>query len=233
VRRALAFLTPFGGARVPDHRTLAWFPVAGAAIGGALGLVWWAAGRLWPPLVVAAVVVAADLALTGMLHVDGLVDSADGLLAHLAPDRRLEVMAEPTVGAFGVTVAVATMLLRYGAIAVLTPDVALVAAVWCASRTVMAVAASRLRYARSGGLASAFLGADRGALTALHGVPLAVGLALLAGAPAIAAVAAAFTVGAGVVAFGRARLGGFTGDVLGAAGYLGETAALLIGAARW
>jgi adenosylcobinamide-GDP ribazoletransferase len=209
VRRALAFLTPLGGAMAPDRRTLAWFPLAGAVIGAVLGLVWWGADRLWPALLVAGVVVAADLALTGMLHVDGLIDSADGLMAHMPAERRLEVLAEPTVGAFGVTVAIATILLRFGALAVAVPDVVLVVAVWCASRTVMALAASRLRYART------------------------IGLAVVAGAPAVAAVITAFAVGAGVVAFGRARLGGFTGDVLGAAGYLGETAALVVGAARW
>jgi len=233
VRRALAFLTPLGGAAAPDRRTLSWFPLAGAVIGAVLGLVWWGADRLWPALVVAGVVVAADLALTGMLHVDGLVDSADGLLAHLPAERRLEVMAEPTVGAFGLTVAMATILLRFAAVAALVPDVLLVAAVWCASRTVMAVAASRLRYARTDGLASAFLDPGSRPLTASYGVVLALGLAIVAGVPAVAAVVTAFAVGAGVVAFGRARLGGFTGDVLGAAGYLGETAALLVGAARW
>jgi adenosylcobinamide-GDP ribazoletransferase len=233
VRRALAFLTPLGGAMAPDRRTLAWFPLAGAVIGAVLGLVWWGADRLWPALLVAGVVVAADLGLTGMLHVDGLIDSADGLMAHMPAERRLEVMAEPTVGAFGVTVAIATILLRFGALAVAVPDVVLVVAVWCASRTVMALAASRLRYARTSGLASAFIDGERRPLTALYGVVLAVGLAIVAGAPAVAAVITAFAVGAGVVAFGRARLGGFTGDVLGAAGYLGETAALVVGAARW
>jgi adenosylcobinamide-GDP ribazoletransferase len=233
VRRALAFLTPMGGAATPDRRTLAWFPLAGAAIGAALGLVWWGADRLWPALVAAGVVVAADLALTGMLHLDGLVDSADGLLAHMPAERRLEVMAEPTVGAFGVSVAMATVLVRFAALAVVAPDVLLIVAVWCASRTVMALAASRLPYARSNGLASAFIDPGRRPLTALYGVVLALGLGLVAGVPAAAAVVTAFAVGAGVVAFGRARLGGFTGDVLGAAGYLGETAALLVGAARW
>ena len=80
MRRALAFLTPLGGAAVPDRRTLSWFPLAGGAIGVAVGGVWWGAERLWPPAVAAALTIAADLALTGLLHIDGLVDSADGLL---------------------------------------------------------------------------------------------------------------------------------------------------------
>src|SRR5436853_631124 len=74
VRRALAFLTPLpvGTTTPPDRRTLAWFPVVGALIGGVLGGVWWMAERVWPSPVAAGVVVAADLALTGLLHLDGL-----------------------------------------------------------------------------------------------------------------------------------------------------------------
>ncbi|MBA3654253.1 MAG: adenosylcobinamide-GDP ribazoletransferase, partial [Actinobacteria bacterium] len=140
MRRALAFLTPLGGAAPPDARTLSWFPIAGALIGAAVGGVWWAGAQIWPAALAAAVAVTADLALTGLLHFDGLVDSADGLLPHLSRDRRLEVMAEPTVGAFAVAVGTVALLLRVAAFAALSPNVMLVAAVWCASRTAMAVA---------------------------------------------------------------------------------------------
>jgi adenosylcobinamide-GDP ribazoletransferase len=233
MRRAFAFLTAFGGAAVPDARTLSWFPLAGALIGAALGAVWWGADRVWPPLVAAALVVAADVVLTGMLHVDGLVDTADGVLPHLPQERRLEVMAEPSVGAFGVTVAVTVLLLRLTSLAAIAPDAVLLASIWCASRTVMAVAARALPYARSTGLASALLGGAWRPV-ALYGTALAVGLGLAAeGAPGVAAVGAGVAAGAGVVVLARRRLGGFTGDVLGAAGIVGETAALLVAAARW
>ena len=112
MRRALAFLTPLGGPVAPSPSALAWFPVVGALLGLGLGGVWWLADRLWAAPVAAAVVVAADLALTGMLHFDGLVDSADGLLPPLVAERRLEVMADPAAGAFGVGVAVVVLLLR-------------------------------------------------------------------------------------------------------------------------
>src|SRR5690349_4062880 len=119
MRRALAFLTPLpvGTAEPPDRRTLAWFPVVGALIGALLGGVWWIAERLWPVSVAAALVIAADLALTGMLHYDGLIDSADGLLPHLTRERRLEVMREPDIGAYGVTVTVVVVALRFAALA--------------------------------------------------------------------------------------------------------------------
>lgn len=234
MRRALGFLTPFGGATVPDARTLSWFPVVGALLGAVLGGVWWGAQELWSPLVAAAVVLAADLALTGLLHVDGLVDSADGLLPQLPRERRLELMAEPTVGAYGVAVAAATLLLRFAALASLDADVLLVAGIWCGSRTVMAVGARALPYARTGGgLASAFVGGDWRPV-GLYGLIAAVSLGAFAGGRQDElAVAIGMAAGAGVLAIARRRLGGFTGDVLGAAGVVGETVALLVAAVSW
>jgi adenosylcobinamide-GDP ribazoletransferase len=234
VRRAIAFLTPLGGAAVPDARTFTWFPVVGALIGAVLGGVWWGADQIWSPLVAAALVVSADLALTGLLHVDGLVDTADGLLPQVPRARRLAIMSEPSVGAYGIAVAGVVLLLRFSALATMPPEVALLAGIWCASRTTMAVAARAVPYARDdGGLASALLGGDwRG--VALYGGAGSVALAATAaGWPGALAVAAGFAAAGGVVALARRRLGGFTGDVLGAAGVVGETVALLVASARW
>ena len=232
MRRALAFLTPLGGAAAPSPGTLAWFPVVGGALGLGLGAVWWLADRLWAAPVAAAVVVAADLALTGMLHFDGLVDSADGLLPPLAPERRLEVMADPSTGAFGVGVAVAVLLLRWASLAALTPSAALLGALWCASRLGMALVARRVPYARRQGLASAFLQPGRQGLP-LVGVLLGGVLVGLGGGDALIGVTVLAVSGAAVVALAVRRVGGFTGDVLGAAGMVGETAGLLAAAARW
>lgn len=230
----MAFLTPFGGAAPPDARTLSWFPVVGALLGTAVGALWWGAQALWPPLLAAVVVVAVDLAVTGMLHLDGLVDAADGLLPHADRERRLAIMEEPTVGAFGVGVAAVVLLLRVACFASLDADPLLVAGIWSGSRTVMAVAARAVPYARpGGGLASAFLGGDWRSV-GLGGLILAVSLgALTGGRQPELAVAVGMAAGAGVVLLARRRLGGFTGDVLGAAGLVAETVALLVAAARW
>jgi adenosylcobinamide-GDP ribazoletransferase len=233
MRRALAFLTPLFGASEPRPETLNWFPFAGAALGLVLGAVWWGAERVWPPAVAAAIVVAADLALTGLLHVDGLADSADGLLPHLDRTRRLEVMAAPDVGAFGVATVGAVLLLRWAALATTAPSALLLGGLWCASRTAMAVTARTVPYARPGGLASSFLG-GRALATAIVGGALAVALAFAGpGVPGALAVGAVVLGAAGVVVLARRRIGGFTGDVLGASGMVGETAGLVVAAARW
>jgi adenosylcobinamide-GDP ribazoletransferase len=238
MRRALAFLTPLGGPAAPSPAALAWFPAVGAALGLALGAMWWGAAEVWPATVAAAVVVVADLALTGMLHLDGLVDSADGLLPPLERGRRLEVMADPRAGAFGVGAAGAVLLVRWAALSALAPRALLLGGLWCASRSAMALATVRVPYARPSGLAAAFVAGGQGRpateVAVAAGLAGAVALGALGrgwgGAAAVAAVALA---AAAVVAVARRRIGGFTGDVLGAAGMVGETAGLLVAAARW
>ena len=236
-RRALAFLTPLGGASVPTPGSLGWFPVVGAGIGAVLGVAWWGMAKVWPPAVGAAVVVALDLGLTGMLHVDGLVDSADGLLPHLTRERRLAVMREPTVGAYGTAAGGAALLARFAALFSARPSVLLLVALWTASRTVMAVVATWAPYARGqeGGLVHAFIGSRGAGVAALAtGVAIAVAAAVvyrpLAGTAALGAGAFA---AAAVVWLAVRRLGGFTGDVLGAAGVALETVGLVVAAARW
>src|SRR5687767_11737717 len=100
---AMSLLTRLGGGRALTSRAVPWFASVGALIGLMVGGVWWGAGELWPPMVAAVLAVVADLTVTGMLHVDGMADSADGLLPPADRARRLEIMADPSVGAFGVT----------------------------------------------------------------------------------------------------------------------------------
>jgi len=239
-RGAVAFLTPIGGASVPSPRSLAWFPAVGAGIGAALGGAWWGLSKFWPAAVVAAVVVGLDLVVTGMLHVDALVDAADGLLPHLARERRLAVMREPAVGAFGIAAGGIVLIARWAALFATRPSVLLLVALWTASRTAMAVAATAVPYARADGegLATAFLGSRRpGWAASALGVPVAVVAAVFAhrGSPAAGPVAllcgavAAFC----VVRLAVRRVGGFTGDVLGASGVALETVGLLVAAGRW
>lgn len=237
MRRALAFLTPLGGATTPTTDTLLWFPAAGALIGLAVGLVWWGAAAIWPPTVAAAIAVAFDLAITGILHVDGLADTADGLLPPVPRERRLEIMADPRVGAFGVTVVVAVLLLRWTALASTDPAPLVVTGLWCASRSIASGAVVALPYARPGGLATEFRAASstgtRVAAIATMGtvlslVPAAVG-AWGFGVTACAGCAAAALA---LIAWARSRLGGFTGDILGAAIVVGETTGLLLLAVR-
>lgn len=225
MRAALAFLTPIGGARNPSPRALPWFPVVGAAIGAGVGATWWAAFEIWTPGIAAALAVVANLALTGMLHVDGLGDSADGLLPHLSPERRLEVMRQPDIGAYGVAAIGSVLLLQFAALASRSPDVVVVALLWATTRAAAAVVLATRTYARPTGLADAFRGASPAAIA----VPVIAALALAATEPVVAvSTVLAFVL---VVGFAERRIGGYTGDVLGAAIVVAETVGLLAVAA--
>lgn len=233
MRSALGLLTIAGGAAAPDTRAPAWFGPVGALVGLAVGAVWWAAGELWPPVLAAVLAVVADAALTGMLHLDGLADSADGLLPPTDRDRRLAIMSTPDVGAFGLVAVVLVLGARVAALAALAPDPLLLAGLWAGARAAMAVTMAAVPYARPRGTASAFAGGRRGlpavTLAAAVGVVVAT-VGGLTGAVTAAGLLAGF---AGVVVLAVRRLGGYTGDVLGAAGVVAETVALLMAAARW
>jgi adenosylcobinamide-GDP ribazoletransferase len=230
---AFAFLTVFGRGKTPTPRALAWFPIVGLFVGAAVGGSWWLLDQAFPSLLAAALVVAADLVLTGALHLDGLADAADGLLPHATRARRLEIMRSPDIGAFGAAAVVTVLLVRTTAFAGRPAAVLLVAGIWCASRTIVAVTPAWLPYVRDSGIASPFLSVRTARWPVLALLP-AGALAIL-GAGLAGGVAIATTVVAGVcvLAVARARIGGFTGDVLGTAIIVSETVSLAVAAARW
>ena len=233
MREALGFLTVLGGPSVPHPRALRWFPLVGAVVGALVGGLWWAAGEAFPVLLAAALAIAADAGITGMLHLDGLADAADGLLSHAAPARRLEIMRTPGVGAYGIVATVIVLIISVAALDARSPDIGLLVALWCASRTVAAVTPALVPYVRDEGIASPFLAAKASVWPALALVPAA-GLAVVTiGLEGLAAVAATVLGASAVVGFARSRIGGFTGDVLGAAIAVGQTVGLVVAAARW
>lgn len=238
MRRALGFLTVLGGASAPNGDAIVWFPAVGAILGLAVGGAWVGSAHAWPTIVAAAVAVSVDAILTGGLHLDGLADTGDGLLPSLPKERRLAVMSDPHVGAFGVLATVVVLLLRFAAFAAGPARVWIVAALWCGSRAVSAVILLVGRYARADGLATAFRAVDstrpRLAAVAFVGLAISVPTAVVdRPGHGLAALGAELAAGAGLLAFAYRRVGGYTGDVLGAGIVLSETAGLLVWSARW
>jgi len=239
VRRALSFLTVLGRAAEPNERTLSWFPLVGIAVGAVVGTSWWVAGRVWPAALAAVVAVAVDAAVTGCLHLDGLADAADGLLPAVSRARRLEIMADPRIGAFGAVVLVLVLTLRVTALAAAVVRPLVIVGLWCGSRTMMGVVARTVPYAQvDGGTASAFTSPEGHSAASRYGVAAygmgaAFALAAVgAGVRGLVVVGAEMVAMLGVVWFARRRIGGYTGDVLGAMGVIGETVGLLALAAR-
>jgi len=117
---ALTFLTtlplPFTGEVHEGEfaRASGFYPLAGYAVGGVLAGVGWLCSSLnLPHGVSAALTLTAWLWITGMLHFDGLVDSADAVFAMKSPTRRLEILADVHIGAFGLAAGVIVLLLKW------------------------------------------------------------------------------------------------------------------------
>jgi adenosylcobinamide-GDP ribazoletransferase len=220
---AVSFLTrvPTGTGRSSPETIATWvlyFPVVGALVGLSGALTYVAARELWTPFVAAAMAVAVEVVITGGFHEDGLGDAADALggAADAADARR--ILKDPRLGSFGVLAVALGIVLRIGAIGSLQA--------WSAIAALPA-AHALARAAAVAVLGSAPIAGEEG-LGAAYGRALSARTLLAAGAGgllisvvAIGWWAALAAVGSAVIAWwiGRAagrRIGGVTGDVLGA-----------------
>jgi adenosylcobinamide-GDP ribazoletransferase len=223
---------------VPDHAprggSSAWgWPLVGAGLGAicaAVGLAATAAGV--PAEVAAGLVLAAQAMLTGGLHEDGLADTADGLFGGRTPARRLEIMKDSRVGSYGVLALVIVTLCRWSALTALVAGGALLPALVAAgalSRAPMAMVMALLPNARGNGFSHA-TGRPPVAV-ALAAVGLALGVAVATtGFAGLAMATAAILTALWVAQTARARIGGQTGDILGATQQLAEVAVLSVAA---
>ena len=231
---ALRYLTvlpaPAGGHDSPDRlgRAAGWFPVVGLFLGVLLVVVDRVMSGVFPSLVAAVLTVAAWKVLTGGLHLDGLADTVDGLAGHDA-EHRLAIMRDSRIGTFGTVSLVLLLLLAVVAVAALPPPVRwrVLLAAPVIARAMPPVLARCFRPARPEGHGAAFAGGVRAA-----GVVLALGVAVVVaflalGAAGVAATLLALLVSGAAVAFVSRRLGGITGDVLGAAVELAELTVVL------
>lgn len=222
----------------PMDRLSGWFPAAGLVIGGLTGgLFWLAAGFLTLPLPVALwVTVIGEMLLTGALHPDGLADTADGL-AGSTVQRRLEIMKDPRLGAYGGIALLLSLGGRAAMLAAIAPAAApaLLAVIHGAARWAPVWALGRYPYARpGGGTGAAFSGAGPRQLLQASLTVAAAGwlLGSLTGRPVVLVAAAAALLGGLLTArFLASRLGGVTGDACGAMAEIGLLAALLVAAA--
>lgn len=204
-------------------RSAAWFPVVGLIIGACLAAAVWAGG-LATPWIGALLGLVMWVWITGGLHLDGLSDVADGLgAAHRDPDRFLEVLRDPHIGAFG------TMAMTIQIVAKLVLLAALSGA-WSLAALILVPA-----WARWGtqvwSLAVPPLAkgtGERFSWQINRPVVIAQGLALAAASAWIApALLGALLVVPAVALYWRIRLGGITGDCLGASVEATETLLLL------
>ena len=219
---------------LPNHRGTgagsAWaWPLVGAVLGACGAAL--ASGALWlgvTPGVTAVLVLALGAMLTGGLHEDGLSDTADGLFGGWTRDRRLEIMKDSRVGSYGVLALVLVTLARWSAL----PALLVYGGHWAAlvatgaiSRAPMALVMALLPNARGSGLSHATGRPAPGVAVVALGLAAGLALAVLGwSALSPLVVAAGIMVVLSVVAL--RKIGGQTGDILGALQQLVEAGCL-------
>lgn len=210
-----------------------WFPIVGVIIGGLVWLVGWGAGFLFSSWLTAVIATATWAALTGGLHLDGLVDCGDGLLASVSPERRLEIMRDPRVGAFGAFVLVLFLCLKIGAIqSVLTTGYGFAILIAAALGRTAIIWIAKYPSARPDGMGEVLSEQiDRRGLFVATMLPI-IGL-LFFGWRGLLALIVAIVVILSVGRFARQRVGGVTGDVFGLCVELVELSVLLIFSVQW
>jgi len=236
---ALQFLTvcPFVSRVACDERdigrSVSWFPFVGLLIGVAVALLDRGMSAVFPAPLASVIAVIALIAASGGLHMDGLADTADGFLSSRPRERMLEIMRDSHTGAMGVIGIVCVISLKIVALAAVPPVLRLPALVLMpfTGRCSMVIQLAMLPYARSGGLCSVFVQSLRRAdvilaLTLLAAVGWMVGdwFGLCAAGVSVIVIA--------IFSFWcRSKIGGFTGDTLGAGCEFVELIPALIAAA--
>jgi len=231
VAAAFVLLTRLPLPTLPGHAfakgaRAAWaYPLVGLVLGAIASLIAGVATVIGlPPLLVAGLVLAALVLMTGAMHEDGLADAADGLWGGHDAARRLEIMKDSRIGAYGVLALILAMGLRWLGLAEVAWTGLITALV--VSRAMMVPLMRALPHARAGGLAHSVGRPDTG--TTMVAVLIAALIAIvLSGGPGLVSLILASVVAVGVGALARSKIGGQTGDILGTTQVCTEIAVLL------
>ena len=227
----LPFTLPDDWSAGDSGRASVWYPLVGLVIGALTWLAWKGSMLFFPPLVAGILTLAAWAALTGGLHLDGLADCCDGLLASASVERRLEIMKDPHLGAFGAIGLIFVLLLKGATLAALTPatsfGILLAASLarWCI------LSAGLLPLARPGGMGADFASGFHRSFVYI-GALLPFGLAVILGTRGVTSLLAGLAAAALVLWLAKSRIGGVTGDVFGMVVEVVEIVVLLAFSAR-
>jgi adenosylcobinamide-GDP ribazoletransferase len=202
--------------------TVRWHPCVGLGVGLATGLAYWLAALVFPPVLAALLSTATGLLLTGCFHEDGFADACDGLGGGTTRAQVLEIMRDSRLGTYGgagLGLMLAGKVLALGAVPVALAAWLLVAG-HAASRASSVVVVASGAYVRDHGTGKPVASGIAGG-----GLAFALASGALALAP-LALVAPLRVIAGGLLGLAlghlamrrrfEGRLGGYTGDCLGA-----------------
>ncbi|WP_300671723.1 adenosylcobinamide-GDP ribazoletransferase [Desulfoluna sp.] len=198
---------------------VAMFPVVGLILGGILALTDALLSQLWPPMVVGILDTVLLMILTGGFHLDGLGDTADGLFSHRPKERALEIMKDSRSGAMGVLAMIAILSMKWAGLASMAEPgwsrALLLIAIPSLARGSQIIGIGLLPYARKEGTAHDLFG-DVSLVKRLRFVILPVLLVLLTGGRGVMVLLVHALLTAVLLLWYRKKMGGITGDMLGA-----------------
>lgn len=236
LKSALQFSTllPVGGGNVfRPVGQVAMFPVVGLLLGGILAVADALLSLLWPPLVVGILDTVLLMVLTGGFHLDGLGDTADGLFSHRSRERTLEIMKDSRSGAMGVLAMIAVLAMKWAGFASMAEPgwtrALLLIAIPSLARASQILGIGLLPYGRKEGTAHDLFG-DVPLAGRLRFVPIPVLLVLLTGGRGVVVLLVYAAITAVLLLWYKKKMGGITGDMLGAMTEITE-AFLLVAAA--
>ena len=208
------------------------FPVVGAVVGAVGGAVFWVCARLgMPPGVAAVWTLASMLLMTGALHEDGLADFVDGVGGGRTRERKLAIMRDSRIGTFGGLALMLSLAARWAALAALAQPARVAVALIVAAalgRGAIGLVLLTSGPARPDGLASDLRASQFGRTALGPGIAIILAFALLPSGAALGATSAALVSALAVGWIAHRQLGGYTGDVLGAAVVVTDCAVLAL-----
>jgi adenosylcobinamide-GDP ribazoletransferase len=230
---ALQFLTIFPTplrhkvTATTSGQSLTYFPLVGLILGAILLGLHYGLTLILPSSVVNALLIIALVILTGAHHLDGFIDTCDGVIAGKSKKERLAIMSDTNVGAFGIVGAILLLLLKYVSllsVSLILPALLLMPTL---SRWTMVSIIFVFPYAKSSGMGLAFKqGATWQRLTIATIMALIVAVAILKWWGLVLMVVL-WLIAFGIAGYFRSRLGGLTGDNYGAINELSEVLVLL------
>ncbi len=241
---ALSFLTiipvPHRWEATPEEvgRSIVYFPVVGIIIGLILAGLNWVFGLFLPSAVVNGLLIVSMVVISGALHLDGFVDTCDGIAGHKTVEARWRVMHDSRAGAFGIVGVVLLLLVKYVSLNSVPESLLMVTLVLTpvVSRWAMVYTVFAYPYARPAGLGKVFKqGASwqRFALATVITLVVAIGLARWANVTYFYLAGLAIMLGVWVIVVAMAtylkrKFSGLTGDTYGAINEMAEVSVLIL-----
>lgn len=212
------------------RRSSTYFSMIGWIVGGVAAATWFAASRLYPPAISSGLCIAATVLFTGAMHEDGLSDVCDGFGGGTTKEKILAIMQDSRVGAFGLVGGLLVLGLKWQTIAALPASItpAVLIAGHVVSRAASISLMASLDYARTEGPSKArALSSRLKHLRLLFVLATGAGALLLLPAHYYWAILPVTLLRFGASYWFNKRIGGYTGDCLGAVQQVGELVFLL------